>query len=355
MNKKTIITLLLSVCASTVVDAQGLKASNEVIDYGQVAYHSPVTTEFELLNKSKHGVRIEKVLTSCGCLAVEYPHTDIAAGAKALLRVTYDAAQMGRFNKAIHVYLLGETTPVRLQVKGKVVEEVADFSGDYPYTLGNFLADKNDIEFDDVNQGERPQQKIHIRNNSSEASQPVVMHLPAFLEAEVSPSKISPGHAGVVTLTLDSRKLKDMGLTQTSVFLGMFPGDKVSHEKEISVSAILLPQFDGINEQVMKYAPKMELSTRELNLGSFNGKKKLKGEVVVKNNGRSTLEIQNLQMFTSGIQLSLSTQKIAPGSQAVLKVTADERQLRSVRTQPRVLMITNDPENAKVVIKINAK
>lgn len=355
MNKTKIFALMLCAMASVGVRAQSLTATNEVIDCGQVTYRLPVTTDFELVNKGRRAVRIEKVLTSCGCLTVEYPQTDIAGGAKAQIRATYDAAQMGHFNKAIHVYLLGDPTPLALQLKGQVVEEVADFSGDYPYTLGQLLADKNDIEFDDVNKGECPQQKIHIRNNSSEILQPVVMHLPAYLQAEVSPSKIAPAHGGVVTLTLDSRKLKEMGLTQTSVYLGGFPGDKVSHEKEIGVSAILLPQFEGINDDVLKYAPKLELSTRELDLGAFNGKKKLKGEVLIKNNGRSTLEIKNLQMFTTGIQLSLGSTKIEPGAQSVLKVTAEERELRSVRTQPRVLMITNDPENAKVVIRINVK
>lgn len=355
MKKRTILTLSLCVVASAMAMAQGLTASNEVIDCGQVAYQSPVTTDFELVNKGRHAVRIDKVLTSCSCLSVEYPRTDIAANGKASLRVTYDAAQMGHFNKAVNVYVQGEKVPVALRLKGQVVEEVVDFSGDYPYTLGSLLADKNDLEFDDVNKGERPQQKIHIRNNSSEIVQPVVMHLPVYLQAEVSPSKIAPGHGGVVTLTLDSHKLKEMGLTQTSVFLGQFPGDKVSHEKEITVSAILLPQFDDYSETALLNAPQVELSTHHLDLGAFNGKKKLKGEVVIKNIGYSTLEIKSLQMFTTGIQMSLNKTKVAPGEQALLKVTADERQLRTVRTQPRVLMITNDPAHAKVVIKIDTQ
>lgn len=355
MKKKTILTLALLALASGPTLAQGLTATNEVIDCGQVTYQVPVSTDFELVNKGRRSVRIDKVLTSCGCLSVEYPQGDIAGGDKAQLHVTFDAAQMGHFNKSIHIYMEGEKAPVALRLKGQVVEEVTDFSGNYPFALGLLLADRHDIEFDDVNKGERPQQKIHIRNNSSEIVQPVVMHLPAYLQAEVSPSKIAPTHGGVVTLTLDSRKLKEMGLTQTSVYLGSFPGDKVSHEKEISVSAILLPQFDGVDENALLNAPKLELSTHELNLGAFGSKKKLKGEVIIKNTGYSPLEIKSMQMFTSGIQISLNKTTIKPAEQAVLKITADQKQLQSVRTQPRVLMITNDPSNAKVVVKINAQ
>ena len=216
-------------------------------------------------------------------------------------------------------------------MRGNVVPEIVDFGGKYDFMLGNIQADCNDIEFDDVNRGERPQKKIHIHNTTSETVQPVVMHLPAYLQAEVSPSKIEPGHSGVVTVTLDSRQLKDMGLTQTSVFLGGFPGDRVSREKDISVSAVLLPKFDNLTT------------------------KQLKGEEIIRNDGKSVLNIRNIQMFTMGLEVSLNKQKLKPGESAKLKITADKRQIKAARSKPRVLMITNDPNNAKVTIKVIAK
>ena len=159
----------------------------------------------------------------------------------------------------------------------------------------------------------------------------------------------------MVTLTLDSRKLKDMGLTQTSVYLGAFPGDRVHRSKEISVSAVLLPKFDNLTRAQLAAAPKLWLSTTELNLGAFNGKKKLKGEITIRNDGKTTLNIKNLQMFTSGIQLSLGKTHLAPGESAKLKITAEQKQLKNARSKPRVLMITNDPSQPKVVIHINTQ
>ena len=96
----------------------------------------------------------------------------------------------------------------------------------------------------------------------------------------------------------------------------------------------------------------MHLSATELNLGAFKGKKKLKGEIIIRNDGNSVLNIKNLQMFTVGLQVSLNKQKIKPGESAKLKVTAEERQLKNARSKPRVLMITNDPNLPKVTIKI---
>ena len=81
----------------------------------------------------------------------------------------------------------------------------------------------------------------------------------------------------------------------------------------------------------------------------------MKAEIDIVNTGHSILEISSLQMFTAGLKLSLNKTRILPGDIAKLKITADEKQLKNVKAAPRVLMITNDPKQAKVVITVNVK
>lgn len=350
--KKFFICASLFAFVSLGVSAQKIEAINKIVDCGQTTYQSPATAEFEVKNKSNRAVRIVDVRTSCGCTDVDYPKGEIAPDAKFMVRVTYDAQTMGRYDKFVDVYVSDQQRPVMLRMRGNVVREIVDFEGKYDYDFAGIRTDCDNIEFDDVNRGERPQKKIHIRNTTDETIQPVVMHLPDYLTAEVSPSKIAPQHSGVVTVTLNSKRLKDMGLTQTSVFLGAFPGDRVSHEKELEVSAVLLPKFDNLTASQLANAPRMNLSTTELNLGAFNGKKKLKGEIIIRNDGKNMLKIKNLQMFTVGLQVSLNKQNLKPGETAKLKITAEQRQLKNARSKPRVLMITNDPNLPKVTIKI---
>ncbi len=179
------------------------------------------------------------------------------------------------------------------------------------------------------------------------------MHLPDYLTAEISPSRIAPRHAGVATLTLDSRKLRDFGLTQTNIYLGFAPGEKVSEATLIPVSTVLLPHFQHTAEQPNSLAPQIKLSADSLTLGSFNGRPRLKGEIELSNIGNAPLEVRNLQMFTSGLEISLSKTTIEPHTQAKLKITAIADQLKTAKRTPRILMITNDPRKPKVVIKIN--
>ena len=186
--------------------------------------------------------------------------------------------------------------------------------------------------------------------------EPVVMHLPNYLQASVSPSRVAPHRSAEITFVLDSKKLHDFGLNQTSVYLGERPGDKIAPEKEIVVSAVLLPSFDKLTAEQKELAPKVELSTTDLNLGSFNGKKKRKGEILITNKGKSVLDIRSMQMFTMGLQVQLKKSKIQPGETVKMKVTAVAADLKKSRAKhPRILMITNDSENAKVVIRINVK
>lgn len=352
MMKRFNIIFLSLVFFGNIANAQSLKAVNDVIDCGQVTFRRPVSIDYELKNVSNGPLSITDVRTSCGCTTVSYPETTIAAGGSATITVSYDAKQLGHFDKQIALYTTASNEPLMLTLKGIVVTHVIDYTGDYPYKLGDIAADKIDLEFDDISQGERPQQKIHIMNSTSKAIQPVVMHLPNYLKADVSPSKLAPGQSGVVTIMLDSRSLTQFGLTQTGVYLGRNPGDKVAQNKEIHISAVLLPAFRNLTEKEYELAPKLHLSTTTLNLGVPGKKKKLKGDIFIMNEGKTTLEITSLQMFTGGIEVSLPTTQLAPGEVVKLHIVGNVKQLRTARTKPRVLMITNDPKRPKVIIDV---
>lgn len=347
---------MLSALLALPASAQKITTQHEVVDCGQVVFNKPVTAEFMLKNDGHKPLVINNVLKSCGCTEVDYPKTGIAAGESFVIKAVYDAKQMGTFTKQVCLYTNAGEDPFILSMRGKVVGSVVDFAGSYDEMLGVIKSDAQEVEFDDVNRGDRPVQRIHIFNPTDELLEPVVMHLPPYLHAFVSPSKVAPRHSAEISFVLDSKKLRDLGLNQTSVYLGERPGDKIAPEKEIVVSAVLLPGFDNMTPAKKALAPKMEMSTTDLNLGSFNGKKKLKGEILITNKGKSELDIRSMQMFTMGLQVNLKKSKIQPGETVKMKVTAVAADLKKSRVRhPRILMITNDPEHAKVVVKINVQ
>ena len=100
--------------------------------------------------------------------------------------------------------------------------------------------------------------------------------------------------------------------------------------------------------------PKIKLSRENVDI-DFGKRSKKTESITIENAGHMILDISSLQMFTTGLKLKLNKTRLLPGESAVLKITAEAKLLRSVRTRPRVLMITNDPTKPKVVIYLNVK
>ena len=333
--------------------AQKLVPEKAAIDVGRTGYRVPITAVFELRNKGGRKMRIEKVTPDCYCTVVDYPKGEL--GERFQIRMTYDAKQLGHFDKQVAVYTSGAKKPLYLSMKGVVLEHYVDVSGHYPVDMGDLRLDSRDLEFDDINQGDMREQQLHIYNNSStETYQPNLLHLPPYLTALVQPEQLKPGEEGVITVTLNSSKLHGYGLTQTSIYLAGNPGDKVSPDHEITVSAVLLPSFSDLSATSRGQAPHIQLSKEVVNI-DFNGKPKAKDVINITNTGQSELQISSLQMFTSGLQISLGKRALKPGESTKLKITAERADLLKSRTLPRILMIVNDPQKPKVIITINAK
>jgi len=347
---------LLPLCLLTLqpVSAQRLIVAKPTLDCGRTGYEQAITATFELQNKGKRRLVIESVRPDCGCTAVEYPK-QVGGGKKFKIKMTYDARQLGHFQKMAAVVSNGTKTPLYLTMKGMVLPEKVDYVGTYPFTMGELMLDKDALEFDDVNKGDEPVQEIHVFNNSSEMMSPNVMHLPSYLSATVVPASIAPGKGATVTVTLHSDKLHDYGLTQTSVYIAKRPGEVISAENAMDVSAVLLPQLKDYQSMDKSLAPELQISQTDIDFTSFDGKSKKTAEVVLLNTGKSKLVISSLQMFTSGLRVTLGERELDPGKTTTLKITGYADELAKVRHRPRILMITNAPAKSKVVININLK
>ena len=355
INLRRVLSLTALSVLTLSATAQQITTKHPIVDLGRVTYRQPVTADFQLRNSSRSEITINEVRTNCGCTVAKFPRQTIGRGKEFIVSATYDAKQLGHFEKLVGGFVDGQKEPFVVKLRGVVVSDMSDFDGSYKHLLGQLQVDKDNIEFDNVNRGDRPVQEIHILNNSKKTLEPVLMHLPSYLSATVSPKKIAPGRSGIATITLDSYGVHNLGLTQTNIYLGEFPGDKVSESNVIPVTTVLLPARQNLTESELGRAPHLQLTPRSFDLGEFGSKKKKKGEIIIHNAGQSTLRINSLQMFTPGIEVKLDDTRIEPGKTAKMKLTAYKNQLKKARTQPRILMITNDPDNSKVVININVK
>lgn len=91
-------------------------------DFGQIEKGSPVSYNFEFRNTGNAPLLVSNVKTSCGCTVPAYPKEPIAPGASETIKVTYNAAREGKFNKKISVYTNASEQAYALTISGEVVE-----------------------------------------------------------------------------------------------------------------------------------------------------------------------------------------------------------------------------------------
>ncbi len=342
--------MLFAFTASALAQPQ-LSFDSPTQDLGTLLWHVPQSATFNLTNKGTQNFTITNVRTDCGCTEAEWSDKTIVPGASTQIKVSYDAEMLGHFNKKVAVYTNLSDQPYYLTLMGVVsMSKGEEVSAQYPYQVGDYYLSTDNIEFDDVNRGEKPTYALSILNSSKKSFRPELMHLPKYLTAHADPAVIHPGRVGRVLLTLDSNKLPTMGLTQTSIYLSRFMGDRVSKDTEINVSATLLPDFlDTPTQHAL--SPTLEIDSTHITLPPLGKKKKVSGQIVLKNTGKTPLTISALQVYNPGISVSLNKRRIDPGESEKLKITITSN-TSYFKGRRRILLITNDPDHSKVVIDV---
>ena len=120
---KKIFILFFSLLSISALKAQNATEAIELkeveYDFGKIPQGKPVYHSFELVNKTNTPLKLENVTASCGCTTPEWNKEPIAAGASDKIKVGYNAATEGDFEKFITVTYNGNQTK-QIKIKGSV-------------------------------------------------------------------------------------------------------------------------------------------------------------------------------------------------------------------------------------------
>ena len=98
---------------------ESIKLSETTFDFGKIPQGKPVTHVFTVENIGKDSLKIDNVQASCGCTTPEWSKTAVAAGGKTTIKVGYNAAAEGVFDKTITIYYNNGEVKV-MNIKGIV-------------------------------------------------------------------------------------------------------------------------------------------------------------------------------------------------------------------------------------------
>ena len=91
-------------------------------DYGVIEKGGDGAWSFVFKNLGEKPFVINRVRSTCGCTVPEWPKEPIEPGESGEITVIYNTKTTGTFLKSVIVYSTADNSPVKLQIKGKVVE-----------------------------------------------------------------------------------------------------------------------------------------------------------------------------------------------------------------------------------------
>ncbi|HET9826645.1 MAG TPA: DUF1573 domain-containing protein [Chitinophagaceae bacterium] len=138
-----------------------IKMNKERHDFGKILQGKPVDYYFEITNKTDKPVVVENTWASCGCTTPEKPTEPIAPGSTAKVKVQYNAASMGHFDKQVSIKLAGVDNPKVVTITGDVVNQ-ADYDA-YVKEQG----EKTKTEATTTNSNAPTQQPAKTKNKST--------------------------------------------------------------------------------------------------------------------------------------------------------------------------------------------
>jgi uncharacterized protein DUF1573 len=88
-------------------------------DFGKIPQGKPVFYYFDIVNTGTTPLKLDNVQASCGCTTPEWNREAIPAGASDKIKVGYNAAAEGNFEKFITITYNGSQTK-QIRIKGTV-------------------------------------------------------------------------------------------------------------------------------------------------------------------------------------------------------------------------------------------
>lgn len=99
------------------------KFKTETIDLGKIQQGNPTTATFNVFNIGGEPLIIEQANPTCGCTISDYTKSPIAKGQSGEIKATYNAANIGAFEKHLTVKFAGVAEVKSITIKGEVLSK----------------------------------------------------------------------------------------------------------------------------------------------------------------------------------------------------------------------------------------
>jgi hypothetical protein len=163
----------------------------------------------------------------------------------------------------------------------------------YPNVFGHLLLSTRQLDFHNVIQSESKTDTIKMFNNWDQVMTISLKELPEYLSAKVSPGVLKPKQEGIILLTFDAAKRKDIGFMYDRIYFET--NDSTEAEKPFSISMNIIEDFSKMTPEQMAHAPKIKFETTTFDFDTIREGDTIRTAFKFTNEGDSLLRIRKVK------------------------------------------------------------
>jgi len=208
---------ILMLVFSTILHTQpySLEFNKTVHDFGDIKLNSGSHSyTFTFKNISKQPLEIQTVISSCGCTSPEWTKKSVLPGDSGVIKVTFLNNQGPYpFDKSLTVYIIGQTMPLILHIRGEVKEDTKSFKEPLPDSLDVLsfnnspvpMVDTSSIDYGRIAEGKEIIARFRIKNIGKSDLIVYKIEINYNKSSTKYTSIIAPGNSGIIEVKIDTK------------------------------------------------------------------------------------------------------------------------------------------------------
>ena len=314
-----------------------------------------VTAKYDFTNYANGPLIISNIDAACGCTNPRSSKDTFMPGESGQILAEFNPKGMvGKTKKWIYVRGNYEDG---YQIELKFEAEIRSRynRNKYEYLRGEFgylLSDK--VKFNWGKRFENDQFNDTVEFTNDGYNDIIVTKAKSnapFITTPKLPITIPIGQKNKLIFKIDLSKIDTIG--PISGYIIFETNDKFYPKKKTPYSLDLITNFNAWKRKELKNAAHIEFNSKVVQMGVMNSGSVRTKKIIIKNTGKSILNIRKIETDCSCTMLKLPSNKILPGKSLVTSVKYDSL-FKKGKQSKLIKLYTNDPLNPIATIYVKA-
>ena len=353
---KLLFSILIPLVSQSKVRMTDIVFNQRFHDFG-IIYEEDgiVTAKYDFTNYANSPFIISNIDAACGCTNPRSTKDTFMPGESGQILAEFNPKGMvGKTKKWIYVRGNYEDG-YQIELKFEAVIRSRYNRNNYEYLRGEFgylLSDKVKFNWGERFENDQFNDTVEFTNDGyNDIIVSKVSSSAPFIIAPKLPITIPVGQRSILIFNIDLSKVDTIG--PLSGYILFETNDKFFPKKKTPYFVDLITNFNAWKRKKIKNAAHIEFESKVIQMGSMSSGSVRSKKIIIKNTGKSILNIRKIETDCSCTMLKLPTNKILPGESLITSVKYDSLYKKGKQSK-LIKLYTNDPLNSIATLYVKA-